>query len=226
MAPGLFDTNQQLAYDTLRSGIIHAVYQPGVRLSMKSLGEDLGMSRTPIREALMRLQQEGLVESVPHSGTYVTYIDTHAARSALYVRKNLETAVAVECCSCSRASDLARIDETLVALAASVEDRDARRFFAWDSYFCRLLFDTVEKDEVWRWIDGLSVSLDRIRWLITTTEKLDWASVLSQHRAVRDAIARRDGAAACELESLYLNSMLEHEQTARERFGAYFAPRV
>lgn len=217
------DANQHVAYHNLRNGIIHAVYKPGVRLSIKGLSEVLDMSRTPIREALIRLQHEGLVDSIPHSGTYVSYINLHAAKNALYVRKNLETAAAVECCDCATIKDIYNIDRILDGLEASVLERNACDFFVGNALFSQELFKIVNKEEVWKWIDSLSVSLDRMSWLIASTEKLDWEAVFKQHCAVRDAISEGAKRTVCELESDYLSSMLEHEDVVLNRFGEYFS---
>lgn len=223
MADELSESQQKQAYEAIRAGIIHAAYRPGVRLPMKRLTEELDLGRTPIREALVRLTQEELVYSVPHSGTYVSPIDLHAAESARYVRKNLETAVAVECCSRGGDEILASLGEVLERQCVAAASRDAQAFYTCDGCFYRRLFEAVGKEEVWLWIDGFSVSLDRVRWLSMLTEKFDWDAVVAQHAAVRDAIEARDANEVCRLETQYLNGLLAYLDVVRERFPEYFA---
>ena len=77
-------------YVALREGIVSAELEPGRRLSENELAEALGVSRTPVREALVRLRDERLVAIVPQLGTFVTLISTDAVADAAFVREALE----------------------------------------------------------------------------------------------------------------------------------------
>src|SRR5437763_3342513 len=78
------------AYAALREAIVSAELAPGERLSENRLAERLGVSRTPVREALARLRDERLVAIVPQLGTFVTRIDPEAVADAQFVRESLE----------------------------------------------------------------------------------------------------------------------------------------
>ncbi len=90
---------QVAAYDRIRQDIILCKLAPGQKLSARLLEESLGLGRTPVREALVRLGQEGLVSTIPQSGTYVSKISMQSAENALYMREHLECSVAMECCA-------------------------------------------------------------------------------------------------------------------------------
>lgn len=90
---------QDQSYHTIRRKIVYLDYKPGEKLGVKQLCGDLDMGRTPVREALVRLAQEGLVRTVPQSGTYVSPINLTLAESACYIREHLEKQVIVECCA-------------------------------------------------------------------------------------------------------------------------------
>lgn len=90
---------QDQSYHTIRRKIVYLDYKPGEKLGVKQLCDDLDMGRTPVREALVRLAQEGLVRTVPQSGTYVSPINLTLAESACYIREHLEKQVIVECCA-------------------------------------------------------------------------------------------------------------------------------
>ena len=77
-------------YETLKKRIIEMEYAPGQAIVEKDLIEEFGVSRTPVREALLRLSQIGLVEMVPRVGTFITQIDLMMVRHAYEVKKNLE----------------------------------------------------------------------------------------------------------------------------------------
>src|SRR3954466_12872965 len=78
------------AYAALRAAIVGAELEPGRRLSENQLADLIGVSRTPVRDALARLRDERLVAIVPQLGTFVTFIDEDAVADAHFVREALE----------------------------------------------------------------------------------------------------------------------------------------
>ena len=88
--PQAYESLQLQAYDRIRRRILYADYVPGDKLMVRDLCADLDMGRTPIRESLARLGQEGLVQIIPQSGTYVNRISLCSVKCARYVRANLE----------------------------------------------------------------------------------------------------------------------------------------
>ena len=101
---------QDQSYHTIRRKIVYLDYKPGEKLGVKQLCDDLDMGRTPVREALVRLAQEGLVRTVPQSGTYVSPINLTLAESACYIREHLEKQVIVECCARATSAGVEQLD--------------------------------------------------------------------------------------------------------------------
>lgn len=217
-------TNQQdRAYEQIRAGIIYASYKPGERLAMKRLCEDLELGRTPVREALVRLQQEHLVSTVPQSGTYVSLIDLHAAESARFVRETLEMEVVVEVSAKLDDTGYQKLDDILREQELAAERHDEVAFFKNDNRFHQLLFELSGREEAWEWLDAIAVNLDRFRWLSTITEGLAWQVVLDQHYQLCDAIINRRPSEARYLASAHLHKMLQDEKAVTERFPTYFS---
>src|SRR3954471_1060919 len=81
---------RERVYDALREAIVSAELEPGRRLSENELADLLGVSRTPVREALVRLRDDRLVAIVPQLGTFVTLIGSDAVADAHFVREALE----------------------------------------------------------------------------------------------------------------------------------------
>lgn len=90
-------------YKTIKNRIINMEYKPGEVLSEKALTDEFNVSRTPIRESILKLAQDGLIEIKPRLGTYVSLVDLAHARYAYEVKKNLE-GLAAEL-ACQRAED-------------------------------------------------------------------------------------------------------------------------
>ena len=91
------DTNiRRNAYDQIKYKIIHFHYLPGQKISEKMISESLNLGRTPVREALIRIEREGLIEVIPQSGTYVTIINMTSAKNGRFVRECIEPKIMLE----------------------------------------------------------------------------------------------------------------------------------
>lgn len=214
---------QVAAYDRIRQDIILCKLAPGQKLSARLLEESLGLGRTPVREALVRLGQEGLVSTIPQSGTYVSKISMQSAENALYMREHLECSVAMECC--------ARIDqtgcETLEGILAlqdkALRNRDSAAFYVHDNAFHKELYHIAGRDQVWDWVQSCNTDLQRFRWLRTQVEELDWADIERQHIALYAAISNKDTHEAAYLTSAHLHLMSAEQDSVRAAFPCYFA---
>src|SRR3954465_11416261 len=102
-------------YDRLRASIVTAELEPGRQLSENELAGRLGVSRTPVREALVRLRDDRLVEIVPQLGTFVAPISDRAVGDAQFVREALECAALRAAAPRVTAEDLDALEQNLAA---------------------------------------------------------------------------------------------------------------
>src|SRR5919201_4038603 len=121
-----------LAYDTLRDAIVRAQLEPGRRLSENELAAWLGVIRTPIREALVRLRDERLVEIVPQLGTFVTAISASAVADAQFIREALECAAVRVAAQRATAEDIEGLEQNLRAQDRAREAADHDAFYVLD----------------------------------------------------------------------------------------------
>ena len=84
------DNLTRQAYNKILTKIIDLDYMPGQKISEKDIKTDIEIVRTPVREAILRLKQEGLINVIPKSGTYISLIELDRVNDALYLRRNLE----------------------------------------------------------------------------------------------------------------------------------------
>ncbi|MCZ3393885.1 GntR family transcriptional regulator, partial [Enterococcus faecium] len=89
------DNMRDNAYNQIKYRIIHFEYVPKQKISEKTISTELNLGRTPVREALIRIEREGLIEVVPQSGTYITQIDMRAAIEGRFVRECIEPNIMV-----------------------------------------------------------------------------------------------------------------------------------
>jgi DNA-binding GntR family transcriptional regulator len=183
------------AYRALKDAIVRAELEPGRRLSENELATLLGVSRTPVREALARLRDERLVVIVPQLGTFVTRISIVALGDAQFIREALECAAIREAAVVATDADVAALEANLAAQERARDDRDADAFYALDDRFHRTLCDLSNHREVWPVSQRVKSHLNRVRRLsIPVSTYLD--DMIGQHREVLTAVAARDPGAA------------------------------
>lgn len=218
----LDNSSQSLAYQKMRDAIIHCEYVPGQKLSTRELEETFQLGRTPIREALVMLSVQGLIYTVPQSGTYVSKIDLSAASDLLFIRERIETSVVVE--SCARANDegLTSLRATLDDEQAAIDNRDALAFFNCDNRFHDQLYQIADRVSIREWLNESNTHLERFRWLRTQVMTLDWTIIQSQHEDMYAAICERDTEQASYLCSVHLHLMDSEKDAVVAAFPDYF----
>ena len=164
---------QDQPYHTIRRKIVYLDYKPGEKLGVKQLCDDLDMGRTPVREALVRLAQEGLVRTVPQSGTYVSPINLTLAESACYIREHLEKQVIVECCARATSAGIEQLDRAIALQEKAMTEEDRIGFFLSDNLMHRMIFSIACRSTVWSWLEETNADLERFRWLRAATQTLD-----------------------------------------------------
>jgi DNA-binding GntR family transcriptional regulator len=179
------------AYAALRTAIVTAQLAPGRQLSENELAGLIGVSRTPVREALLRLRDERLVEVVPQLGTFVTFIDDDAVADAHFVREALEVNALRHASSEPDPSALLALRGNLDAQerAAAAGDDDA--FARLDDELHHLLCDLSGRAVAWRLSERARGQLDRVRRL-SLPDAAYRRQMLAEHRSVVAAVAAGD----------------------------------
>lgn len=177
--------------DALRELILAVTLPPGTVLQRAELAERYGVSQTPVRDALIQLGQEGLVDIFPQHATIVSRIDVPAALRAHFLRRSVELEIVRELAS-RAPTELQRL---MPGLREPIEaQRRARAAEDWwgftlaDRAFHRALYEAAGLVELWALIRQRSGHVDRLRRLhLPTQGKAD--AVLQDHVAIADAIA-------------------------------------
>lgn len=183
------------ALDAIRRQIVTGVYPPNTRLSEVELSEKLGVSRTPVREALIRLAEEGLVKIVPQIGSFVAPISLEAVRQAQFIREHLECALIAETAKHIDMKIVRRMTDNLEQQAIAAQQGDWDTFYSYDEAL-HAIWATASGDiGVWRVIQQSKVHLDRVRQLSDRRPE-HMLLLLSQHTKIAEAVAKGDVATA------------------------------
>ena len=181
-------------YGLLRSEIITLRLRPGEKLSESELATRFGTSRAPVREALIRLVGDGLIDVRPQRGSFVSPISLRAMERARFVREALEVAII------RRAAQQGLSDAAHSQLAAAIEAQcnartDTERFIALDDLFHRGLAEGAGLGNVWDVIEREKAQFDRLRFLsLPSSTPVD--VLIEQHRAILRAVLERRPAVA------------------------------
>jgi DNA-binding GntR family transcriptional regulator len=207
------------AYAALRGAIVGAELEPGRRLSENQLAELIGVSRTPVRDALARLRDERLVAIVPQLGTFVTYIDEDAVADAHFVREALEVGAVRIAAGVATDDAVEGLYSNLEAQRRAVDD--AERFAVLDDQLHRLLCDLSGREVAWRLSERTRGQLDRIR-LLSLPEAGYRGQMLAEHEAVVAAVAQHDAQAAEAELRHHLQMVLSQLPAIRAAHPEYF----
>ena len=212
-------------YATLRDAIVSAALAPGRQLSENELAALLGVSRTPIREALQRLREERLVAVVPQLGTFVTHISETAVSDAQFVREALECAAIRGTALRARDQDLAALEAVIRRQDAAREANDYDRFYVLDDELHHLLCDLSGHAIVWSLSNRAKGHLNRIRRL-SLPEPGYLMEMISEHRAVVAAVAAHDPDEAEEALRHHLRMVLSTLPAIRTQHPDYFEEEI
>jgi DNA-binding GntR family transcriptional regulator len=182
-------------YGGLRRAILTLRMAPKQALSEKEMALNLGVSRTPVREALIKLAEEGLVDIFPQRGTFVAPIRVSEVFEAQFIRESLEVSVVARVAEAVDAPALARLQDSLLRQRALVEREDLEGFLAEDENFHFALAASVNLLRAWKVIQNVKGQLDRVRFL-SLPEPGQLSDLYEQHAAIVAAIEAHDAAAA------------------------------
>ncbi|MGG7178428.1 GntR family transcriptional regulator [Clostridium paraputrificum] len=184
------ETSKEYTYRVLKDNIMALELKPGMLLSESDLAQKLNVSRTPIREVLIRLKSEKLIEVKPQSGTFVSLIDWNLIDQAIFMRYNLEKMVLEEACDNFPEDDLMEMEKCLFAQKLIIDKSDNLiEFHNLDKQFHRLLFKGTDKNDIWEAISNISTHYNRMRLLSEINSEK--GCIIDQHITYLDIIKEK-----------------------------------
>ncbi len=212
-------TNRRTVYETLRRKVLTLEYPPGSALSANELAAQLGVSRTPVRESLILLAEEGLVQVFPQVGSFVSRVDPARVADAQFLREAVELA-SLEHLPATLDPDIVR--ELRENLAAQVRPGlDVEEFFALDESFHHALLRLSGHGSVWATVVSAKGHLDRARRLgLQATAP---PAFTEQHAEILEAVLSGDVAAAHTAMRAHLRAVFDDVEQIRRRSPELFA---
>lgn len=178
-------------YWLLRQAIVHLEMQPGAVISEKDLCAEFGVSRTPVREALQRLADEGLVDIFPHSGTYVSRISFKVAEEGFVIRRALEIESVRKAVANITDKDVERLKTLIGEMQSILASNELEKYLDCDDMFHSAIAGVSGYPRIWKFITLAKVHLDRMRQLSAPVPG-HLAMVTEQHETIVRALASRN----------------------------------
>lgn len=213
------ETGRDYVLRVLRENIIQVELEPGSRVSENELAAKLGLSRTPVREALIELSKEKIVEIFPQQGSGITKIDFDFVNEARFVRQTLECAMLERLCGQGLTPEQeAQIADNLERQRVYEVTQDLQ-LFELDNQFHHMLFTFAHLENTYDLMRRMTIHLDRVRTvhLMATSG----SPVVSEHRQIFEALKARDAAAAQAVMSGHITHYEQDDAIIREKFSQY-----
>jgi DNA-binding GntR family transcriptional regulator len=207
------DSVVDLAYERIRELVLEGDIAPGARLAQVELAERLGISRTPVREALRRLSAEGLVDSHPNRGFWVAELSLDAVLRRLEVRLLLEPGIARLAAERRSERHLAELER---AIAREEKARTGSAAHDASREFHFVLARATGNDEHVRILDSLWLVEVGRRLLSRRATEVEWQGAdVSEHREIARAVADRRGDDAARLMEAHVRAAVQHWEQKR-----------
>jgi DNA-binding GntR family transcriptional regulator len=204
----------------MREAIIRLDLSPGTTLSRANLASQFGVSSTPIRDALMRLEEEGLVDVFPQHATVVSPIDLTLAHQAHFLRRSLELEIVRSLALTPDPHLISRLRGILAQQQAHMEANDLQAFEASDQDFHRHLYEAAKMRDLWVLVRSRSGHIDRLRRLnLPTPGKIQ--GIMRHHRLIIEAIAEGKPDAAQQHLRDHLSGTLSHVDEISAKYPGY-----
>jgi DNA-binding GntR family transcriptional regulator len=209
-------------FERLRGMIIALELPPGSALSRAALASQFGVSSTPIRDALMRLAEEGLVDVFPQHATVVSRIDIRLAQQAHFLRQALELEIVRILALAGEKPLAAKLDRLITRQQQFAKAGDFEGFMAADNDFHAELYAASDKHDLWTLVRSRSGHIDRLRRLhLPSPGKAQ--DIVRHHRLIAKAIGAGEPARAQEHLRTHLSGTLSDLATIRTMHPEYLS---
>ncbi len=213
--------NSDIIYQNLRRDIVAMTLVPGTPISEKGIAREYGVSRTPVREAVLRLSDERLVEVLAKSGTYVARIPLSLLPEAIVVRNALEAVTVRKAAEIASKSQILGLQALVQHQQEVIETDDQEEFHTADEEFHAAIAAAAGYRGIWEVIQQVKVHVDRYRRL-TLPQPGRMDLIVEEHDSIVQAIANNDPERAAKNMEYHLDKLQLDIAVFRDMWPDYF----
>ena len=212
---------QEMVYRTLRDKIVSMELKPGTTISTQEIADSMSVSRTPVREAFIRLQREDLLDVTPQRSTVVSKINMDRVYQERFIREALEIEVAQKFIEVATPEVLARMRRNLEQQYAAIEEQRYVDYLELDNALHQTAFTETHEDLGRSIVQQMNGHYDRIR-LISAWEGQIVYTAMQEHEKYVDYIERKDALHARKLLRSHLQALRMQEEILLTNWSEYF----
>ncbi|HCA40682.1 MAG TPA: GntR family transcriptional regulator [Aminobacterium sp.] len=212
----LYTTSADYAYQELRHKIITKQLKPGQRLPEVNIAVQMGVSRTPVREALRRLASEGLVVIIPNSGARLAAPTAREIEDTFLVREQLET-LAIRLAA-ERIGDrhLRRLEEAMIEEGRAIEEKDLEKYLEVNEAFHKAIADASGNKVLAEYVENILARTNAYVVFYDPFYQLETVPSVDAHREILIALRHHDSERSVTLLKKHLQDAIEGLRQARE----------
>lgn len=213
---------QEMVYRTLRDKIVSMELKPGTIISTQEIADSMSVSRTPVREAFIRLQREELLDVAPQRSTMVSKINMDRVYQERFIREALEIEAMQKFVEVATAESLNRMRRNIEKQYAAIAEQRYIDFLELDNAFHQAAFTETHEDLGRSIVQQMNGHYDRIR-LISAWEGQIMSAAMQEHERYVDYIERKDTARARKLLRTHLQALRVQEEILLTNWSEYFS---
>lgn len=216
------ETGRDFALRIIKDNIVRLELAPGSMVSENELAAEMGLSRTPVREALIELAKVKIVEIYPQRGSTVSLIDYDLVDEARFIRKVLECAVVELDCEMATPAGLRKLQENVQLQRFYYEQGNfyTDALMDLDNQFHTSLFEIAHKPQAYALMNNIAIHFDRVRSMALSTVKD--VKIVEDHAQLVEHISRGESEQARQTMELHLSRYKFDAKALRERYPQYF----
>lgn len=178
---------RDIVFDNIRTAILEGVLKPGERLMEMQLAEQLGVSRTPVREAIRKLELEGLVVMVPRKGAYVAQMSKKDVEELLEIRYALEGVCTKYATGRIYPEELMELENISEKLEAAVKDNNLEEILKCDLKFHDIIYRSSKNEQLYQMTNSLWEKIYRFRF-VYMSDYTSAVNIVQEHLEILNAI--------------------------------------
>ena len=204
---------RDVVFNTLRDAILRGELKPGERLMEMHLANKLGVSRTPIREAIRMLEQEGLAVTVPRKGAQVARMTEKDLQDVLEVRDALDELAVSSACAHITEEQMSDLRETVREFEKAIQSGDVRKMVQADEDFHNVIYRAADNPKLETIVKNLREQMYRYRYEYIK-DHTDYKQLIREHAAIIEGFERRDVAYVRAVMHTHLENQIEAVRAA------------
>lgn len=191
--------------NSLREAILQNYFEPGEKLDQDSIAEEFQVSRTPVREAIRRLEAEGFVQIVPHRGAFISQVSPQDIHDVYEIRRLLESEIVRQVTPIIPQAILEELERSLEVSKIADEKGQRQKHTESDAFYHETIVNLAENQLLKEVLDSLTNRISLVRHFAQLQPGYHLTKSLEEHRAILQAMRDRDAGRAAELMAHHLD---------------------